>query len=350
MTDAVRHLTDQVDPWLAVSGERLDRLMTVEARPMRGGLPPGLVVPMYDVCRTHFGEPLSTLAARRLIATVGAGDTVLIATGAGVPPSLPHGETDGPPGAAILARALANGLGANVIVVSEDAHFAVVSAAVSLANAPLPNRGSISCRRLQADGGMSERSAQQLFQASSPSAVVFVELDGPNAEGAFHGVRGDRRPEGTVARLHLLANYARARGILSVGVGDGGNEVGFGLVRNSLTAIHPNAFVLTNTATDIVVSASVSNWGAYAVAAAMAIALQNETLLHEPDIELSLIAACVAAGGRDGASGTATLAVDGIDSRGHASMIELMRTVVHAAIAPSAMTASPPNAFRDRKY
>jgi hypothetical protein len=34
-----------------ITGERIDRLMTVEIRPLNGGLPAGYVVPMYNVCR-----------------------------------------------------------------------------------------------------------------------------------------------------------------------------------------------------------------------------------------------------------------------------------------------------------
>ena len=39
------------DSLLAMAGERFDRLMTIESRPLSGGLPPGLVVPMYEICR-----------------------------------------------------------------------------------------------------------------------------------------------------------------------------------------------------------------------------------------------------------------------------------------------------------
>ena len=82
----------------SVFGERFDRLMTVEVRPVDGGLPPGIVVRLYEICRRYHGEPLSTLAARRLAEVVGEGDAVLIVTGFGLPPNLPCGETDGPPG------------------------------------------------------------------------------------------------------------------------------------------------------------------------------------------------------------------------------------------------------------
>src|SRR5262249_51089250 len=162
--------------------------MTVEARPMSGGLPPGLVVPMYEVCREYHGEPLSTLAARKLIARVNDGDTVLIATGAGVPPNLPFGETDGPPGAAVLARPLAIGLGANTVLLCEPSHIGPVSAVVDLIRGTLSDRGSITARALPAgsSAGVDEvasRVIEEVYDHHRPVAVVFVELDGPNWEG-----------------------------------------------------------------------------------------------------------------------------------------------------------------------
>src|SRR5437879_6225918 len=46
------------------------------------------------------GRPLTLLAAERLRGVVKAGDSVILATGAGGPPWMPAGETDGPVGVA----------------------------------------------------------------------------------------------------------------------------------------------------------------------------------------------------------------------------------------------------------
>lgn len=44
-----------------ITGERIDRLMTVEIRPLNGGLPAGYVVPMYNVCRCTTCAALTTV-------------------------------------------------------------------------------------------------------------------------------------------------------------------------------------------------------------------------------------------------------------------------------------------------
>ncbi|GAB7542761.1 glutamate cyclase domain-containing protein [Cupriavidus sp. PET2-C1] len=320
-----------------IVGERLDRLMTVEIRPLTGGLPAGYVAPMYAACRRHHGLPLTTLAARKLLAAVKPGDTVLIATGAGVPPKLPLGETDGPPGAAVLARAFALGFGARAVLITEDAHMSPVAAVADVVRRTLKGKGSVEVQAFPKGVQMGRMAAELMVRETKPSAVLFVERDGPNVEGYFHGVRGDCREPESVAHVYQLANVARNRHILTVGIGDGGNEVGFGAVRDEITAVHPlgakclrgcASGVVTTTATDVVVSASVSNWGAYAVAAALASALEMPDLIHTPELEKELITATVESGARDGATSLAEDAVDGIDWKGHAAFVGILNSIV----------------------
>ena len=327
----------------SVFGERFDRLMTVEVRPVDGGLPPGIVVRLYEICRRYHGEPLSTLAARRLAEVVGEGDAVLIVTGFGLPPNLPCGETDGPPGAAVLARALAKGLGAHAVLVTEEAHLAPVAATGNLLGKTLDGRGSITVESFPVGIDAGRLAAAALVAKHRPAAVIFVERPGPNAEGYFHGIRGDCGSPEDVGHLYLLADAARGQGVLTIGIGDGGNEVGFGAVRQQIADSLPLAGrclngcpsgVVTAIATDIMVSASVSNWGAYAVAAALAVLRRQPALLHTPELERELIAASVAAGARDGATFAADLLVDGIDCTGHTSFVGLLRSIVSTCVVP----------------
>jgi D-glutamate cyclase len=324
-----------------ITGERIDRLMTVEIRPLHGGLPAGYVVPMYQACRSHHGEPLSSLAARKLSEVLSKGDTVFIATGAGTAPKLPQGETDGPVGAAVLARALALAYGVRVVLVTEHAHAAPVRAVATLVNEEIGQTKLVStvCFQLGLESGQAK--ADDLMSEYRPAAVIFVERDGPNKEGFFHGVRGDCRNPEDVGHVYLLADVARARGVLTIGIGDGGNEVGFGAVRDAITAIHPlgarslaghASGVVTVTATDVVVSASVSNWGAYAVSAAIAAREGRPEVLHGQELERRLIEATVQAGARDGATSRAEAAVDGINWEGHTAFVEMLRSIVAVSL------------------
>jgi hypothetical protein len=337
------------------SGNRIDRLMTLEIRPLSGGLPPGIVVPMYEVCRAHQGAPLCMAAASALKDRVRPGSTVLIATGAGVSPKLPWGETDGPVGAAALAVAIVKGLKAKVVFVTEDSHLPPVAAAAALVNTKLaawaesqPGRRyePVAVESFPLGMNAGQTKSRALIEKYAPSAVVFVERDGPNVEGHFHGVRGDCRDPLAVGYVYLLAYHAAEADILTIGIGDGGNEVGFGAVREAIRDVlpmrgrslagHPSG-VVTVVATDVTVSAAVSNWGACAVAAALAVLLSDAELLHDADTEHELIAVTVAAGARDGATSKQTMVVDGIDFAGHLAFVSLLRVVAGISIR----TASP---------
>lgn len=322
-------------------GERIDRLMTVEMRPLSGGLPSNYVVPLYNACRRHHGQPLSSLAALRLTGKLAAGGVVFIATGAGVGPNLPHGETDGPVGAGALAYALIKLFGARIVFVTEDAHRAPVDAVAAAINAEISPAfpATTECFPLGLAAGV--EFANQLVEEYGPAVVVFVERDGPNKEGFFHGVRGDCRAPDDVGHVYLLAEIASDSGYLTIGIGDGGNEVGFGAIRDAVTSVHPlgarsNAGhvsgVVTRVATDVVVSASVSNWGAYAIAAALAAILNRPDALYSATFDRRLLQGCVDAGARDGATARQEAAVDGIDGKGQAAFLDMLRSIVRVSI------------------
>lgn len=318
-------------------GDQLDRLVTVEVRPAHGSVPAGLVAPLYQICRAAHGGPLSTGVASLLV-NKAAGRPVLIATGAGVAPALPGGETDGPPGAVVLARALQAGIDAQPVLITEEAHAPAVHRCVETGD-DIPVR--------LVPGGSAHNAgliAEDLLDRYDPGAVVFVERDGANAEGRYHGVRGNCRPVNTVARVDLLATAAHRRGIPTIGIGDGGNEVGFGGVREQVRNIFPTrahcdhgcpSGRITTVNTDIVMSAGVSNWGAYAVTAALAAMVGNLDLIPTPEDEHHLVRACVRGGARDGAIGEPTLTVDGVPAEGHAAIVTLLRTIASIVGAPA---------------
>jgi hypothetical protein len=98
-----------------ITCEYIGSLVNIEMR-FGEGLPRGVTHRLYDAARAAQGDvPLTFLAADGLRRAINRGDHVLVVTGAGSAPWLPKGETDGPPGAAAIARALETGLGAKPI-------------------------------------------------------------------------------------------------------------------------------------------------------------------------------------------------------------------------------------------
>ncbi|MEQ9449913.1 MAG: DUF4392 domain-containing protein, partial [Rhodospirillaceae bacterium] len=104
-----------------ITGDAVDRVCTIQAK--NRGMPHNFLVSLYEAARKFSGgRPISSLAAEKLLDCVGKGDVVLVLTGAGLKPILPDGESDGPPGAAALARALYRGVGAIPVYVLEPHH------------------------------------------------------------------------------------------------------------------------------------------------------------------------------------------------------------------------------------
>ena len=320
----------------SITCEYIDMLINIEMRP-GAGLPRGVTHRMYGAARAaQGGQPLTYLAAKALLDTLSANDHVLIVTGAGTAPFLPKGETDGPMGAAALARALDIGLHAKPIMISEQRNMAPVIAAVEgigimvAAEEDFKQRGGVSLvRQMPLGPEDGARFVQEVLEEFDPKAIIFVEKAGPGDAGNFHSLLGTARPPADMANANLLCDEAKRRGILTIGIGDGGNEIGYGKIRQSIAEIQPfGKKVGTVTETDILISTAVSNWGGYGIAAALAGLLGSVDILHaEPD-EYRMLDRCIAAGAMDGLILRVEPLVDGTSAPVQGAMITILREIV----------------------
>lgn len=330
----------------AAVGEAIDSLVQVEMR-FATGLPRGMIHRLYDAAREWQKEPLSLLAARALLERVGKGDRVLIVTGAGAPPWLPHGETDGPLGAAALARALDLGVGAKPILVSEARNLPAIVASTEAAGlavvAPevFDARGACAMTETFTLGESGPADARALLERHKPTAVIFVEKGGPNKHGVFHTITGSGRSREVMASADALADAARASGVLTIGIGDGGNEIGFGAIADKVADIQTfgrkcacpcEGGIATVVETDILVVAAISNWGAYGVVAALAIALGRSDVLHSTADEARMLEYCVRLGAVDGILARPIMAVDGTSAASQEALIVLLHNLIANAI------------------
>jgi D-glutamate cyclase-like protein len=261
---------------------------------------------------------------------------VLIATGFTVAADTP--ETDGPPGATVLGRALRR-LGARVVYVTDPHNEPIVEAALKTLDEPVDIL-------LYPEG---DGAAPGVLARERPTHLVAVERPGRAVSGEYMNLRGqvitpwNRR----IDELFLRARgESRARGAtrrhakpasvapVTVGVGDGGNEIGMGNVRRRLLRA---GGLLARTSSivgvDHLVVAATSNWGAYGVVAALA-RLTGEDLLHAPDAERRLIEACVQAGASDGITRRREATVDGLGTDTHAAVVALLTLAARARPRP----------------
>jgi hypothetical protein len=328
-----------------IIADAIDRLISVEMR-FAAELPRGVIRPVYEAARdAQGGDPLVYMAARQLRERVSTRDVVLIVTGSGSRFGLHKGETDGPLGAASLGRVLDFGMGARVVYVCDAPHRDPVVASVEAAGISVldqerfehrPHSTVLEIHPPGADQGRSF--ATTLLETYRPQAVVFIEKTGPNARGVHHSIMGSAKDPNETGHAFYLADLAKERGIITIGVGDGGNEIGNGMIYDAVRRIQPYGAtcrcpcgdgVATVTATDVLVSASISNWGAYGIAAQLAYELQDVELFQSEEMEDFMLRQCVAAGGTDGAYAAQVLYVDGTSARIQRALVAMLREIVH---------------------
>jgi hypothetical protein len=295
------------------------------------------------------GKPLILLAAEGLIARVKKGDTVLITTGAVGPPFIPKGETDGPIGAAALARSLHLAFGAVPIFVNEPWGADPIIAASQAAGITV--REYEDARRFPNSGAMVFFSAEEknpqelsrkLLDRYRPACLLAIEKLGPNEKGIIHSARG-KDLTSAHARVDFLFLEAKKRGILTIGIGDNGNEIGMGAIAEEIKAVNPlgvkctcpcGAGIADSIVTDYAVIANVSNWGAYGLGAMLSCLLKRPEILHDPMTERRVIEDCVRAGALDGVLARQVPWVDGMPSAIHEALIAMLACMVTNELTP----------------
>lgn len=219
-------------------------------------------------------------------------------------------ETDGPPGAAVLGRAL-RALGADVGYVTDPVTVPVMAAALRALGEPADVRAY----------GDDAGAAADLLARARPTHLVAIERPGRVRSGDYLNMRGHSVAEWNRPIDDL---FLEPGGATTIGVGDGGNEVGMGNVRARLARQGALMARIACTVTvDHLVVAGVSNWGAYGIVAHLG-HLAGRPLLHAPAQERELVAACVEAGAHDGVTRRREPTVDALPLDAHAAVVALL--------------------------
>jgi D-glutamate cyclase len=322
--------------------EALDRLIALEPPVMSAAVavpsPSGVrrratpFASLYRAARRRVGAPLAGQAAAALLARLRPGDHVLVTTGL-VTAEIPCGETDGPTGALVLARALILGCRVRVTLLAESAvvpplHAAADVLAAIEGDAPSWQR-HLSLRPFPEDPAAAAAESRALWRRLAPTAVLSVEKLGPNDRGIIHTMRG-KDVTATQARTDLLFALARRRGALTVGIGDRGNEIGLGgLGAGPARCQCPcGGRIACALAADVPVVAFSSNWGAHAVVAALAAARGMPHLLHRPAAEARMLRRLVRSGVVDGATRRREVTVDGASLSIQVALVALFAALV----------------------
>lgn len=202
------------------------------------------------------------------------------------------GETDGPPGTVFLARAL-EALGFTPTIVTDD-HCRAFFTCVGL---------NTLCPEVHAGTDTYEA----LLDEYKPTLLISIERCGENADGDYANMRGVSIADHT-ARVDTLFRLGAGRGIPTIGVGDGGNEIGMGNVAPVIA--ERLSLVPCVTTVEHLVLATVSNWGAYGLCAYLE-RLSGKPLLPDYPTVMEYLETIVALGCVDGVTKERVPTVDG---------------------------------------
>jgi len=224
---------------------------------------------------------------------------VIVATGFPVGETF---ETDGPVGAIALYDTLeAQGV---------KVHLAC---AAPLADAL---RGDYRILDLRAtDLACAKREAQENLQRLNPAAIISIERPGLTADGCYYNMRG----EDITPRCGFFDPYMDLASCPTIAIGDGGNEIGMGNIRQAIAGLDINASI---TGCDELLVADVSNWGAYGIISLLGFWAEEDLLASiSPAATLDYLSA---RGSVDGLTRKNTTTEDGLPaSEGYSIIHEL---------------------------
>ena len=324
-------------------GQSLDDLANLDPRGY------GVCKILYKASRDYTGKPLCMNAAEKLCATVKEGDFVYIMTGFVLRP-YKKAEMDGIVSSMLLCRALVKAFGAKpVIICPEDNLEAVknLSACVGLhlfedmeelKEMPV-SMGVITFTK---DAEKAAAQADEIIAKAMPTAVVSIECPGANELGCYHNAVGLDVTE-LEAKQDVLFDKLQAMGVLNIAIGDLGNEIGMGTISDTLEKYIPYARrgacncgcgggIAVRTKADNIITATVSDWGCYAMIAAIAFLCEDIDIMHTADLEKEAVI-CASRSGMIDMYGWLIPAIDGFGLEINLPIVALMGESVKSALS-----------------
>lgn len=224
-------------------------------------------------------------------------------------------ETDGPPGALAIGEAL-QALGYEVTYVT-DRFTAPVMAALVGSRAKVVDFPIL-------DYEASRKHARQLLDQLQPTILISIERCGLTGEtpGLYRNMRGM-----DITQYNAKLDYLFLESPHTVGIGDGGNEIGMG----NLASVVPTVPSLVQQPCVVPVSrliiSSVSNWGGYGLVAALSRKARKD-LLPSVKTEQDWIKRAVNMGAVDGITTKPDYKVDGFTLEENSETLERLHALL----------------------
>ena len=224
------------------------------------------------------------------------------------------GETDGPLGAWILIQVLEK-LGFLPVVVTDQYTYHYFSGEkVRCVCIPLIN--SREC--------LETASMETVLERLDPVGMVSVERCGKNGDGDYTNMKGESIKNHT-APVDELFELAGKYGIQTIGIGDGGNEIGMGNLANEIRSRLSVTPCIVKT--DHLLLGTVSHWAAYGLGRTLE--LVSGMQLMPPVKKLTyFFDRIVSMGSVDGITGENVMTVDGFSEGKEVEIyLEILKSV-----------------------
>lgn len=255
-----------------------------------------------NILREHLPEHFCEDAARALLMLPKG--KIYLTTGFYV---AGYAETDGPLGTEVLATALKK-LEYDPVILTDhlcDGYFEM--AGLDVLYIPI-----------DADRTYFEH----LLEKDRPSGLISIERCGLNSQDDYANMRGVSIKEHT-APIDLIFDMAQELHIPTWGVGDGGNEIGMGNLKDVIA--EKLSLVPCVNRVDHLVIATVSNWGAFGITACLE-KLTGTHVLPPYENMKDYLEKTIAMGSIDGVNKVHTCTVDGFSPEIEKEIVDALHT------------------------
>lgn len=334
---------DQKELTVQNLGQSLDDLANIDPRGY------GVCKILYAGAKAYTGEPLSTHAAKKLDDILEPGDSVILVSGFVLRPWA-SAETDGIISTMLLARSLVLAYGVRPLLICQDENMPAVRGLSALLGLHLYSSleemgdmpASMAAFPFTKDKGAASDMAERIAAAELPKAFITIEAPGENARGVYHNAIGlDVTP--LEAKTDTLFDLMKARGVYTLSIGDLGNEMGMGTIADHIKKNIPYAAegecscgcgggLLARTAADDIITATTSDWGCYALMAAIAYLHGDIEIFHDAELQRRAMEVAAECGMVD-MYGWTIPAIDGFGCELCASIVTSMRECIKYSLA-----------------
>jgi len=242
-------------------------------------------------------------------------------------------ETDGPLGAAFVAQAFHH-LGINTLLLSEPPCAKAMEAGIRASGIHpeflvenVPHDGA-----LHGPWVLGNRSRAIVGWTHT----LAIERSGPATDGKNYTMRGRDISEHMLDAHVLFQPNPNGKPLSrTIGIGDGGNEIGMGKIpHETMVKNIPNGNLIhCRVPTDHLIVAGVSNWGAYALAAGIFVVrgVKPPAGLFDADREREILEVMVREGPLvDGVTGKQTATVDGLSWEDYVKPLNRIREILES--------------------